>query len=486
MKTVDLPAAATEFAGADFGDPRLTRRLMRIADAAAAAPSAGFPEMTGSDGELEGVYRFLRNGRVTPQKVLAPHIAATQQRAAGATVIVAHDTTDLGFGGTKRRQGLGRVGSSNCVQGFQAHFALVVSADESRTPLGVAGLKPMVRPWEHRSRIPKRERDMNPDQSEARRWTELAFEVATRFPAAIHVMDREADCFTLFARLMAAGLRFVVRLGRDKKIADSSEKLFATAANAEVMAVRSVPLSFRARHSSAGNRHQHAAREERIAKLQLRAGSFTVPRPHRPRYATGYPESLTVNVVTVVEIDTPAGDEPVCWRLITTEPIETPAQVEAIVDAYRARWRVEEFFKALKTGCAFEKRQLESLRTLVNALAVFSMIAWRLLVLRSVARIAPDGPATEVLTPEQVRVLQALSVMRAPGIPKIDMPRNATAHDALLAVAALGGHIKNNGAPGWLVLGRGYDSLLLLQMAGRLARHVIDDPAAAKLIHSPL
>ena len=463
MKIAELPAAATEFASAEFGDARLTRRLMRIAEAAAAAPSAGFPEMTGSDGELEGVYRFLRNGRITPQKVLAPHFAATQWRAAGAPVIVAHDTTDFSFGGAKPRQGLGRVGSSNCVQGFQAHFALAVSADESRKPLGVAGLKPMVRPWEHRSRLPKQERDLNPDQSEARRWTELAFEVAMRFPTAIHVMDREADCFTLFARLTAAGLRFVVRLGRDKLL-DSSEKLFATAAKADVMAVRSVPLSPRARHSSAGNRHQHAARGERVAKLQLRAGSFALPRPHRPRYANGYPDFLTVNVVTVVEIDTPAGDEPVCWRLITTEPIDTALQVEAIVDAYRARWRIEEFFKALKTGCAFEKRQLESLRTLVNALAVFSIIAWRLLMLRSVARASPQAPAAEALTEEQVHVLQAVSRMRAPGVPQIRMPPNPTVSDALLAVAALGGHIKNNGPPGWLTLGRGYDSLLLLQL----------------------
>jgi hypothetical protein len=287
---------------------------------------------------------------------------------------------------------------------------------------------------------------MNPDQSEARRWTELAFEVATKFPTAIHVMDREADSFTLFARLMAGGLRFVVRLGRDKRVLDSSENLFATAATADVISVRSVPLSPRARHNSKGNRHQHPARAERIAKLQIRAGSFTLPRPHRPRYATGYPESLTVNIVTVLEVETPAGDEPVCWRLITTEPIDTPAQVEAIVDAYRARWRVEEFFKALKTGCAFEKRQLESLRTLVNALAVFSIIAWRLLVLRSVARTTPQAPATDALTDEQVRVLQALSKMRGHGVPQIRMPSNPTAGDALLAVASLGGHIKNNGS----------------------------------------
>jgi hypothetical protein len=464
MTTPRLLAASEEFAGAEFGDARLTRRLMRIADAAAAAPNSGFPEMAGSDAELEGVYRFLRNERVTPQKIFAPHVAATRVRVGDGPVVIAHDTTQFAFYGASRRDGLGRIGKSKHVQGFHAHFALAVSADEFRNPLGVVGVKTFTRPWERRSRIPKKERDNNPDGSESIKWTELALQTAKAFPNAVHVMDREADSFTTLSRLMGGGLRFVVRLCRDKIVRDSGQRLFATAARAPVVTERAVPLSPRPKHSSHGYDHNFPPRSGRVAKLEVRAGSYTLPRPRRSRYASGYPESLNVNVVTVQEIDPPHGEEPVCWILVTAEPIATQDQVEAIVDAYRARWRIEEFFKALKTGCAFEKRQLESLRTLVNALAVFSMIAWRMLVLRSLARTNPDAPATDALTDEQVRVLQALSSQRTPGLPSINMPANATAGDALLAVAALGGHIKNNGPPGWLVLGRGYDSLLLLQM----------------------
>lgn len=463
MTSSSVPDASAEFASADLGDDRLTRRLMRIADTAAAAPSAGFPEMTRSDGELEGVYRFLRNERVTPQKIFAPHIAATQDRAGDQPVIIAHDTTEFSFGGAVRREGLGRVGMSHGAQGFLAHFALAIAADGSRTILGVAGLKTLVRKWEV-SRVPKSQRDHDPDQSESRKWTELAREVSKAFPRAIHVMDREADSFTVLARLVEARARFVIRLCRDKNLEEAGEKLFAAAARGDVYATRSVPLSRRKRHRSQRNRELYPQRAERIAKLQIRAASLTIPRPNRRRYATGFPPTIAVNVVTVQEIETAAGEEPVCWKLATTDPIDTPAQVEAIVDAYRARWRIEEFFKALKTGCAFEKRQLESFRTIVNALAVFSIVAWRLLLLRSVASASPEGPAADALTDEQVRVLQTLSTMQAPGLPRVEMPANATAHEALLAVAALGGHIKNNGSPGWLVLGRGYDALLLVQL----------------------
>lgn len=469
MTTIRVPPASAEFAGADFGDGRLTRRLMRIAEAAAGSPSAGFPTMAKSDGELEGVYRFLRNSRVAPRTILAPHIAATRARAGEQAIIIAHDTTELGFGGLLHREGLGLVGTANTRQGFFAHFALAVSGDESRTPLGVVGLKTFVRDH-NRGKRPKTERDLDPDASESRKWTEVALEAHRCFPNAIHVMDREADSFTILSRLIEAKARFVIRLCRDKRVEDSSDLLFRTAElHGALRATRSVPLSRRAPHPSKTHRQQHPPRSERVATLEIKVAAVRLSRPKRPRYTTGYPPHLDVNVVVVQEVGAPPGEIPLCWRLVTTEPIDTPEQVEAIVDAYRARWRIEEFFKALKTGCAFEKRQLESLRTLLNALAVFAVIAWRLMLLRSVARAAPTCPAADVLTREQVNLLTRVAAMRDPALPRLEMPPKATAHQALMAVARLGGHIKNNGEPGWMVLGRGYDKLLLLVLGYRAA-----------------
>ena len=79
------------------------------------------------------------------------------------------------------------------------------------------------------------------------------------------------------------------------------------------------------------------------------------------------------------------------WQLVTSEPIGTQEQVLRVVDWYRGRWLIEEFFKALKTGCAYEKRQLESFATLQIALALLAPVAWQLLLLRQLARAAPDA-----------------------------------------------------------------------------------------------
>ena len=172
--------------------------------------------------------------------------------------------------------------------------------------------------------------------------------------------------------------------------------------------------------------------------------------------------------MSVWEVDAPAGEEPVEWRLITSEPIDTLSQVLRIVDIYRTRWLIEEFFKALKTGCAYEQRQLESLQTLLVALALLAPVAWQLLLLRHLAQTAPESCAMAVFTARQLDVLRASSTRRPLG-------PQPTVAEALLAVASLGGHLRQNGSPGWQVLGRGRQKLALMEsgwMAAEQAREM--------------
>jgi hypothetical protein len=167
-------------------------------------------------------------------------------------------------------------------------------------------------------------------------------------------------------------------------------------------------------------------------------------------------------VVHIREVNAPEGVEEVEWKLYTTERIETMADAMAVIEYYRARWLIEEFFKALKTGCAVEKRQHESLHALLNATAICLPIAWNMLLLRNLARSAPEAPATEVLTTTQIDVLQTCAPTK--------LDRNPTVRQVLFAVAALGGHLKNNGEPGWQVLGRGMEYLLILETGWAAAR----------------
>ena len=47
--------------------------------------------------------------------------------------------------------------------------------------------------------------------------------------------------------------------------------------------------------------------------------------------------------------------------------------------------------------------------------------------------------------------------------------RVTTVIDALYAIAALGGHLKRNGPPGWQTLHRGYQDLIMLELGWRAA-----------------
>lgn len=78
---------------------------------------------------------------------------------------------------------------------------------------------------------------------------------------------------------------------------------------------------------------------------------------------------------------------------MTSLPTGTSEEIAFVVDCYRARWVVEESFKAIKTGCQYERRQLETADSLLNALAIFASVAWRLLLLRYLARNDAKAPA---------------------------------------------------------------------------------------------
>ncbi len=446
---------------ADFGDKRLTARLVRLAEQLAKAPDQSFPKAARSGAALEATYRFLGNDSVTPAAILEPHVAATVARCAEAAVVfVAHDSTELRF--STARDGLGRI-SNDTTHGFIGHFALAVGA-KNRAPLGVLGIEPVFREYgkrlsEHSERRPVQER-------ESRRWLELVERVDAAVSdraTVVHVMDREADGYELLAGLCSGKHRFIVRLNFDRAVDTTigRRRISDVIRRSRTLLTRDVNLSGRSpRPGDPPSRAtKHPYRRARSAELSISAVSVTI---HRPSHVhASVPKTLSLNVVRVHEKNVGRGIEPVEWRLVTTEPIETTADVAAIVDGYRARWLIEEYFRALKQGCAYEKRQLETRHALLNALAIFAPIAWQLLALRQLSRDHAELPADRILSPLKLKLLQRH--------PDVRLRTQPTVRDAMLAIACLGGHIKNNGDPGWQVLGRGYEDLLLLERGAALA-----------------
>jgi hypothetical protein len=446
-----------------MADKRHARRVVAIAKRALAAPRASFPRMMRDDSELEGAYRLFSNPDVSPRSILDAHYAATAKRALAsqAPTIVVHDTTDCCFGGEAARDGVGRV--SNDGKGLSIHVALALAPDGA--PHGLLDLVTDTRL--HKVTPRGRRRRWEPWLRESARWRKTTERVMRRLGDAsqvVHVMDREADDYLLFEEMVESGRAFVIRVHHNRRVVDDEHHLLREVIEqVDGTVEREVPLSRRSDlNRRVGAKKIHPARKSRVARLAMGARTVTIPCGRKNRNFVERRE-LTLNIVRVWEPDPPAGQPAVEWVLITNLPIGSTDRLEAVVDVYRARWTIEEFFKALKTGCSFEQRQLESRHALENALAILAPVACRMLLLRTLAQIMDQAPASDVLSPSQVDVLRVISA-------RFKLPRHPSVRDALLAVAGLGGFLKRNGEPGWQTIGLGFEQLLQAELIWKAAK----------------
>ncbi len=156
------------------------------------------------------------------------------------------------------------------------------------------------------------------------------------------------------------------------------------------------------------------------------------------------------------EVGAPAGERPVCWRLLTNRDATTLQQVTELIEWYRARWEIEMFFHVLKTGWRVEALQLASLRKIDCALALFMVVSWRIGRMMRLGRACPDLPASLMFEPDEIRAAYVLTKVALPTTP----PR---LNEVVRRVAMLGGFLarKGDGEPGvktiWLGLQRVID-----------------------------
>lgn len=460
----------TEFDGDSLGDARLDERLQRIVSLAALDPSESFPDQMASVADREALYRFLANPKVTMAGVLSGHVRQTHDRLRGHAVIrIVHDTTTFRFLGDREGLGVTRGGA----KGFLGHMALAVAADDTREPLGVLAVHPYI----HQDAVAHR--GMTPGErveatrakpraaKESARWEQMALQVSAALPdgvTALHVMDQEADDYDVLAALHDAHLRYVIRADPQRQTTDATQSVREVLARQPATLFRTVPLTPRSERKAERTRGRHPARDERAATLHIRWGAVTV---RRRQYTESRTPTLSLWAVHVFEPNPPRGDAPIEWMLFTSDVVKTVDAATVVVDHYRARWLIEDYFKALKTGCAFEKRQLTTFDGLVRALAIFIPVAWRLLVLRHLGRAASSLPVVRCVDADQLHLLRKLLDRR-----RYQLPPDPTIRDVMLGIAALGGHITNNGAPGWLVLGRGLTRLLDAEVGWCLAREM--------------
>ena len=459
-------------------EPRLAKRACNILSRWRKNPGFAFPEVFESDAELEGAYRFFSNPRIDFDTLLDAHVRKTLERVDSNVVLSLEDTTTFTFGGPAKRTGLGRINKNN--QGFLGHFACLVSADGARRPFGVVAAELWTRPNTKKPRRTSAAARRDDDGRESLRWHRVAEKVEMVVSegaeaesgdskrVVIHVQDREGDIYFSLAMMCIQDRHFVIRCLQNRCI-EKNERgdCYVFDALEGLPVLGTLPIHVHARPGSElpDQRKRYPPRKARDTTVSVTATTVEIRAPaHSPE---DWPKSVTLNVVHVFEPCPPEGEEPVEWILLTTESIATFEDVKRVIDMYASRWLIEEFFKSIKTGCEYEKRQFESYHSLTNALAMCIPIAWEMLALRSLERTAPDTPANKVISAERLEVLHAMAKRN-------QMPEDPTVRDALICIAGMGGFLKRNGRPGWITLRRGFTRLLGREEAWRKARERCD------------
>jgi hypothetical protein len=438
--------------------------MLKMAQVFQDNPSRSIPSAFLTRADWEACYRFFDNDSVTPQAILAPHVQATRERIQECEVVVlAQDTTELDLTRPQRQVRDAGFMDGEGRRGAFVHPLLAVNCDG--VPLGLVGMQDWTRDQiRHASPQEKqKQRAATPiEDKESHRWLvglRQAKETALACPktSCVCTGDSESDIFELYAlaqqlREECANLHLLVRAGQDRAT-DQGELWTAVARQAPLIGTQTIHIRERQAKLKMVKSPRGKSRAARTAEVEIRAKQVVVLRPD---HLTGLAKSLTFHVVLVEERNPPAGEDPIRWLLVTTLPIDNAEQVETIIRYYCLRWQIEVFFRTLKSGCRIEYRQFEALDRVLNCLAVFSVVAWRVMYVTYLGRACPDLDCETVFEPSEWKSVYA--ILNRPE-PKQGCPR---LQDVVRAISQLGGFVnrpKNH--PGtqtlWTGLQRCYD-----------------------------
>jgi len=443
-----LAWADEEFGGADVGDLRRQRRLVRMAARVAQRPGGKVTEVFNAPAEREGAYRLLSNDKVDANRVAESTYRACVRRCAGAgLVFVAEDGSSLGITDEELAKGTGPVGAREMGgRGFQVLTAIAVN--EKGVPLGVCAQS-----WWARSETPRRKRlaHLAPEEKETHHWIDVMRDTRRRFGEVEGAtpwfqMDRGADCWPVWKESESPSQYVTVRSCHDRRLASPPGQprryLRAEMQSAPIIGHYALPVP--------GGPN----RKRRVARMQVRA------LPVALRIEDGKSKRVTtvrVHAVWTREVETtPKGEPPIDWQLLTTYAVEDFDSALLTIFGYSQRWRIEEFHRAWKTGISnVEDTQLRSPSGIRIWATLLAAAAMRLLRMTYLSRHEPTRPASVEFSHLEIHAIHVA------GRARWDERRMPTIAEITHRVAQIGGYTgkSSGGPPGFIVLARGWQRI---------------------------
>jgi hypothetical protein len=263
------------------------------------------------------------------------------------------------------------------------------------------------------------------------------------------ISDRESDIYEHFAQ-RPANIELIVRSNWNRKI-----ELESGACTQLAGFVDDLPEAARFSVTIPAA----PGRKERIAELALRFSPVTLCKP-RPSPAPDLPDTIRLTMVDVREVSSGHDGKPIHWRLLTTHVVTSSKKARWIVDLYRKRWIIEEFFRTLKSaGFDIEEADIGEPEVMMKFVAAAAVAAVTIMQLVRARDGTTEEELVEAFELDDQPVLEALSSQLEGATEKQKNPHpKGTLAFAAWVVARLGGWTAYYGKPGPKVMRIGLDA----------------------------
>jgi hypothetical protein len=443
-----------ELQNISIGDKRLDQRAKQLLMSIASKPTISIPAACNGWSETKAAYRLLDNGAVTAEKILEPHKNATLERLKDKeTVLCIEDTTELDYSKKTDIDGLGPL-NLEIRQGLYLHPMLAVTPD--RVCHGVLNWNTVIR---EPGSLGKKKEPRKIEEKESYRWLEgyrVACNLSNTLPrtSCVYVADREADIYEIYAEkhlrdnsTEEASAEFLVRSKHDRVLANG-EKLWSAMKKAPVLGEVAFDIADAPSH----------IKRSVIQTIQV----MTVTLKGQKRFGEQLPD-VQITAILAREDNPPKGELAVEWLLFTSKQINTLEEALTVIEWYLCRWQIEIYFKVLKSGCKVEELQLERVTRLEPMLALYMIVAWRVVYMTMLGRECPEFPCDVLFDEQEWKAAYIVHNKKKP--PKQPPPLD----EMIRIVAGLGGFLnrKNDGFPGpktiWIGLQRCRDFVLAIE-----------------------
>lgn len=442
-----------------FSDERLNKRLLKIVSKLSESPESKLSEAFGDKEELKRFYEFMSNSSVSYKNIIEGSSSKVIDRInLENRVLIASDTTDIDYHNLKSVDDLGNVNQH--AKGMVVHSSFAINL--SGVPLGVVNQTILSRTnsvkKESKNRHLKKIKE-----KESYKWLAHYLYCQEKIDKPfIYIGDRESDIINLFSLPRLKNQDLLIRSMHNRKLENSDLKLYDFLKSKPILGSIKIKLSSRKNDLP------------KDTKVSIRYSEVTLKVPSNNPDKKDLSASK-MNAIYIEEINSDVSSKDrIKWFLLTTLPINSLEDAITYLYYYTLRWLIERFHYVLKSGCYIEKLQLKKEVRLSKTLAVYNIIAWRLLWLTYESRKDESQECSVFFSDFEWKYLN-LTVAKKENI--LDVP---TLKEATTMMAILGGYLnrKSDPPPGVKVIWKGYRRLQERIIGFKQALDFIKEPNA--------